>query len=48
MCIRDRVKGVSEVNISRQDYQPEYQVDFDREKLALDVYKRQGPYHLGR
>ena len=29
------VKGVSEVNISRQDYQPEYQVDFDREKLAL-------------
>ncbi len=30
-----KVKGVSEVNISRQDYQPEYQVDFDREKLAL-------------
>lgn len=30
-----QVKGVSEVNISRQDYQPEYQVDFDREKLAL-------------
>ncbi len=29
------VKGVSEVNISRADYQPEYQVDFDREKLAL-------------
>ena len=29
------MKGVSEVNISRQDYQPEYQVDFDREKLAL-------------
>jgi HAE1 family hydrophobic/amphiphilic exporter-1 len=29
------VNGVSEVNISRQDYQPEYQVDFDREKLAL-------------
>lgn len=26
---------VAEVNISRQDYQPEYQVDFDREKLAL-------------
>ena len=23
------------MNISRQDYQPEYQVDFDREKLAL-------------
>ena len=30
-----KVNGVSEVNISRQDYQPEYQVDFDREKLAL-------------
>ena len=29
------VTGVSEVNISRSDYQPEYQVDFDREKLAL-------------
>ena len=30
-----KVEGVSEVNISREDYQPEYQVDFDREKLAL-------------
>ena len=30
-----QVKGVSEVNISRSDYQPEYQVDFDREKLAI-------------
>ncbi|MBQ8442733.1 MAG: efflux RND transporter permease subunit, partial [Bacteroides sp.] len=30
-----QVNGVSEVNISREDYQPEYQVDFDREKLAL-------------
>ncbi len=30
-----KINGVSEVNISRQDYQPEYQVDFDREKLAL-------------
>ncbi|EJW94627.1 Cation/multidrug efflux pump [gut metagenome] len=29
------VSGVSEVNISRSDYQPEYQVDFDREKLAM-------------
>ncbi|MDR0940255.1 MAG: efflux RND transporter permease subunit [Mediterranea sp.] len=29
------VKGVSEVNISRGDYQPEFQVDFDREKLAM-------------
>ena len=30
-----KVKGVSEANISRQDYQPEYQIDFDREKLAM-------------
>ena len=30
-----KVEGVSEVNISRSDYQPEYQVDFDREKLPL-------------
>ncbi|MBB3895743.1 efflux RND transporter permease subunit [Bacteroides pyogenes] len=30
-----QVKGVSEVNISRSDYLPEYQVDFDREKLAM-------------
>ncbi len=29
------VEGVSEVTISRGDYLPEYQVDFDREKLAL-------------
>ncbi len=29
------IKGVTEVNISRGDYQPEYQVDFDRDKLAL-------------
>ncbi len=28
-------KGVSEVVISRSDYQPEYQIDFDREKLAI-------------
>ncbi|MDR2968785.1 MAG: efflux RND transporter permease subunit, partial [Tannerellaceae bacterium] len=27
-------KGVSQVNISREDYIPEYQIDFDREKLA--------------
>lgn len=26
---------VTQVNISRSDYQPEYQVDFDREKLAI-------------
>lgn len=31
----ENVNGVSQVNISRSDYQPEYQVDFDREKLAL-------------
>lgn len=29
------VKGVAEVRISRSDYQPEYQVEFDREKLAI-------------
>jgi HAE1 family hydrophobic/amphiphilic exporter-1 len=29
-----QVDGVSEVRISRPDYQPEIQVDFDREKLA--------------
>lgn len=29
------IKGVAEVNLSRADYQPEYQVDFDREKLAV-------------
>lgn len=28
------VPGVSQVNISRPDYQPEVQVDFDREKLS--------------
>ncbi len=27
--------GVSEVSISRGDYQPEFQVDFDREKLSM-------------
>lgn len=30
------VDGFSNVTISREDYQPEYQVDFDREKLALN------------
>jgi len=29
-------KGSSQVNISREDYIPEYQIDFDREKLALN------------
>ncbi len=32
----EKVPGVAQVNISRSDYQPEYQVDFDREKLALN------------
>ena len=30
-----KVKGAADVIISRADYQPEYQVDFDREKLAI-------------
>ena len=30
-----KVVGVREVNVSRDDYQPEYQVEFDRDKLAL-------------
>lgn len=30
------IKGCSQVNISRKDYEPEYHVDFDREKLALN------------
>ncbi|MDR0430917.1 MAG: efflux RND transporter permease subunit [Tannerellaceae bacterium] len=29
-------KSTSQVNISREDYIPEYQVDFDREKLSLN------------
>ncbi len=29
------INGTADVTISRSDYQPEYQVDFDREKLAL-------------
>ena len=31
----ERVPGAADVMVSRSDYQPEYQVDFDREKLAL-------------
>ena len=30
-----KIRGCSDVVISRADYQPEFQVDFDREKLAL-------------
>lgn len=33
--ILQSVKGTADINISRSDYQPEYQVDFDREKLAI-------------
>ncbi|HNX87922.1 MAG TPA: efflux RND transporter permease subunit [Paludibacteraceae bacterium] len=31
-----KIDGLANINISRQDYVPEYQVDFDREKLALN------------
>ena len=30
------VEGCTEVTISREEYTPEYQVDFDREKLAIN------------
>lgn len=33
--ILEGVNGTADITISRSDYQPEYQVDFDREKLAL-------------
>ena len=33
--ILENTEGLSDVFLSRSDYQPEYQVDFDREKLAL-------------
>jgi len=33
--ILSNIKGTADVMISRSDYQPEYQVDFDREKLAI-------------
>lgn len=29
------IEGTADITISRADYQPEYQVDFDREKLAI-------------
>ena len=29
------IPGTADITISRSDYQPEYQVDFDREKLSL-------------
>ena len=31
----EAIPGTADVNISRSDYQPEFQVDFDREKLAI-------------
>lgn len=33
--ILENTRGAADVTISRADYQPEYQVDFDREKLAI-------------
>ncbi|MDE6654717.1 MAG: efflux RND transporter permease subunit [Muribaculaceae bacterium] len=33
--VLESIEGTADVTISRSDYQPEYQVDFDREKLAL-------------
>ncbi|MDE6498720.1 MAG: efflux RND transporter permease subunit [Muribaculaceae bacterium] len=33
--ILEGIPGTADVYISRSDYQPEYQVDFDREKLAI-------------
>ena len=34
-AILKKSKGAADINISRSDYQPEYQVDFDREKLGI-------------
>lgn len=33
--ILEKIPGTADISISRADYQPEYQVDFDRDKLAL-------------
>lgn len=33
--ILETIPGTADIMISRSEYQPEYQVDFDREKLAL-------------
>ena len=41
------IKGTADISISRSDYQPEYQVDFDREKLALNGLNMQtAAYYL--
>ena len=34
-AILQNTVGIADITISRSDYQPEYHVDFDREKLAL-------------
>lgn len=33
--VLENINGTADIIISRSDYQPEYQVDFDREKLAI-------------
>ncbi len=33
--ILEGINGTADITISRSDYQPEYQVDFDREKLSM-------------
>ncbi len=35
VSILEKIKGTADIMVSRSDYQPEYQVDFDREKLAI-------------
>lgn len=41
------IEGTADITISRSDYQPEYQVDFDREKLALNGLNMQtAAYYL--
>ncbi|MFV0391635.1 MAG: efflux RND transporter permease subunit, partial [Paludibacteraceae bacterium] len=32
----EKIDGLSNIQVSREEYVPEYQVDFDREKLALN------------
>jgi HAE1 family hydrophobic/amphiphilic exporter-1 len=31
-----KIKGLRDITISREDYKPQYQIEFDREKLALN------------
>ncbi len=35
VSILGNIEGTADIRVSRADYQPEYQVDFDREKLAM-------------